>query len=90
VEVIPVSVLDHRPAASDSDTSDVAVALDQVINRLAREFSGRCTRAVVADLVRACRSDLASSPPHAIAGRVERLARLRLRSGWASLLIERE
>ncbi len=82
-----MSVLDRSPA--QHVVSD-AEALDRIVARLRREFGGRHPHAVIADLVYGCRSELAASSGAAMLDRVERLARQRLHSGWASLLIDRQ
>jgi hypothetical protein len=83
-----VSVTDQQPTTTGNDSDELTAALDQVITRLHRESRRRYPRALVETLVRVCRTELSACPRHALPELVERLARERLRSGWASLLIE--
>lgn len=83
-----MAITDQRQVSGQFRSDDRRLVFDQVVNRLYREFRGRCSRGLVEDLVAVCRSELACSPPDAVPELAERLARQRLQSGWASLLIE--
>ena len=83
-----MSITDQRQVLTSNDTDELMAALDQVTTRLYRESHRRYSRSLIEDLVQVCRIELSCSPPHALPELIERLARQRLRSGWASLLIE--
>jgi hypothetical protein len=55
-------------------------SLVDVIERLFREFEGRCSLTEIVAVVQECRTQLCCSPPSALPELVDRLARQRLRS----------
>ncbi|HEY2042012.1 MAG TPA: hypothetical protein VGH11_04985 [Jatrophihabitans sp.] len=82
--------LSADPTRSNNEFDAASQAMfASIAMRLSEEFGHRYSTRVVEDVIVACRQDLAGSPPGALPELVERLARQRLRSGWASFSAQR-
>jgi hypothetical protein len=81
--------MDEAHSDDRSDSLHAEAVFDRAVQRLSAEFGHRYSTRVVEDVIRSCGDDLAGSPPGALPELVERLARQRLRSGWASWSAQR-
>ena len=81
--------LSADPTRSDQYDAASQAMFTSIAMRLSEEFGHRCSTRVVEDVILVCRQDLAGSPPGALPELVERLARQRLRSGWAAFSAQR-